>query len=563
MLPRTVKSTDLLAGLAIAAVEIPTALAYAELAGFPPVVGLYASILPLVAYALFGSSPQLIVGPDAATCALVAASLAPVAMGNSLRHLELSITLSVVVGSLCVVGGLLRLGGLANFLSRPILVGFLNGMGLVIISGQLGKLFGLHVRTDTGFFLRIADFVSKIGQTHFPTLIVGVLTLVLIYLVGRVAPRVPGPLVGVCGGIAMMVLLDSEKWPVARMGAVPAGFSLPHFHRGFFSDAAQIIPDAVGIALISFCSSMITAKSFAVRNGYEVQADREFIALGIANIASGLSSGFPIAGADSRTAINDLTGGRSQASGLTAATIMALVLVGCTAPLAYIPNASLGAVLVLAGVSLFDFQTLRRIWGISRAEFVLSAVATLGVATIGVLPGIALAIALSVALLLVRASSPHDAILGQVPGVDGFTDISEYDGAQTIPGVLIYRFDAALLFFNADYFKQRVRRAVARSAQPVRLFIFDMEAISVIDITGLDALEEVRSELASKGMSFVVARAKAELREHLVRAGSWDRIGAKNFHPSVRSAVQFALKNEPELRTFRQDTLPSPRRPTG
>ena len=541
MLPRTIKSTDLLAGLAIAAVEIPTALAYAELAGFPPVVGLYASILPLVAYALFGSSPQLIVGPDAATCALVAASLAPMAIGNPLRHLELSITLSVVVGSLCVVGGLLRLGGLANFLSRPILVGFLNGMGLVIISGQLGKLFGLHLRTDTGFFLRIADFVSKIGQTHFPTLTVGILTLVLIYLVGRVAPRVPGPLVGVCGGIAMMVLLDSEKWPVARMGAVPAGFSLPHFHSGFFSDAAQILPDAVGIALLSFCSSMITAKSFAVRNGYEVEADREFIALGIANIASGLSSGFPIAGADSRTAINDLTGGRSQASGLTAAVVMAVVLVACTAPLAYIPNASLGAVLVLAGFSLFDFETLGKIWGISRAEFVLSAVATLGVATIGVLPGIALAIALSVALLLVRASSPHDAILGQVPGVDGFTDISEYVGAETIPGVLIYRFDAALLFFNADYFKQRVRRAVARSAQPVRLFIFDMEAISVIDITGLEALEEVRSELASKGTSFIVARAKAELREHLVRAGSWDRIGAGNFHPSVRSAVQFAL----------------------
>jgi high affinity sulfate transporter 1 len=539
--PRTIKSTDLLAGLAIAAVAIPTALAYAELAGFPPVVGLYASILPLVAYALFGSSPQLIVGPDAATCALVAASIAPMATGNPLRHLELSITLSVVVGSLCVVGGMLRLGGLANFLSRPILVGFLNGMGLVIISGQLGKLFGLHLRTDTGFFLRIADFVSKIGQTHFPTLIVGILTLVLIYLVGRLAPRVPGPLVGVCGGIAMMVLLDSEKWPVARMGAVPAGFSLPHFHLGFFSAAAQILPDAVGIALLSFCSSMITAKSFAVRNGYEVQADREFIALGIANIASGLSSGFPIAGADSRTAINDLTGGRSQASGLTAAIVMALVLVACTAPLAYIPNASLGAVLVLAGFSLFDFQTLRKIWNISRAEFVLSAVATLGVATIGVLPGIALAIALSVALLLVRASSPHDAILGQVPGVDGFTDISEYAGAQTIPGVLIYRFDAALLFFNADYFKRRVRQALAKSAQPVRLFIFDMEAISVIDITGLEALEEVRSELASKRTSFVVARAKAELREHLVRAGSWERIGAENFYPSVRSAVQFAL----------------------
>jgi len=274
------KSTDLLAGVAIAAVEIPVALAYAELAGFPPVVGLYASILPLVAYAILGSSPQLIVGPDAATCALVAASLAPLSAGNPLRHVELSITLSLVVGSLCVIGGMLRLGGLANFLSRPILVGFLNGMGLVIISGQLGKLCGIPVRTDTGFFLRIADFVSKIGQTHFPTLMVGTLTLVLIYLVGRLAPRVPGPLVGVCGGIAMMALLDAEKWPVSRMGAVPAGFPLPHLRPDFFSDAARLLPDAVGIALICFCSSMITAKSFAVRNRYEVQADREFMALG-------------------------------------------------------------------------------------------------------------------------------------------------------------------------------------------------------------------------------------------------------------------------------------------
>jgi len=227
-------------------------------------------------------------------------------------------------------------------------------------------------------------------------------------------------------------------------------------------------------------------------------------------------------------------------SGLTAAVVMALVLALFTAPLAYIPNASLGAVLVLAGVSLFDFRALRRIWNLSRAEFVLSAVATLGVATIGVLPGIALAIALSVTFLLVRASNPYDAILGQVPGVDGFTDITEYAGAQTIPGVLIYRFDAALLFFNADHFKQRVRQTVAKSGQPLHLFIFDMEAINVIDITGLEALEEVRSELAGNGIAFAVARARGELREYLVRAGSLQRIGAANFYPSIRSAVQFA-----------------------
>jgi high affinity sulfate transporter 1 len=534
------KSSEFLAGLAIAAVEIPTALAYAGLAGFPPVIGLYSSILPLIAYAMFGSSRQLVVGPDAATCAIVAAAL-PMAAGDPGRHLSLSITLCLVVGILCVAGGLLRLGAVANLLSRPVLVGFLNGMALTIVSGQLGKVCGLSVRTDTGFFLRIADFLSKLGQTHLPTLIVAILTLLLIYLVGKLAPRVPAPLVGVCGGIAMMMLLDAEKWEVARLGAVPAGFVWPRLTASFFPDALGLVPDAAGIALICFCSSMITAKSFAVRNGYDVDANREFIALGIANVASGLSSGFVIAGADSRTAINDLSGGRTQFSGVLAAIVMALVLILFTAPLAYIPNASLGAVLLLAGASLFDFQNLKRIWSISRVEFALSVLATLGVATVGVLPGIALTVALSLLLLLSRASHPYDTILGQIPGQDGLTDISEDSQAQTISGLVVYRFDAALLFFNADYFKSRVRAVTAQTRQPLRFFIFDMESVNAIDITGLDALEDTRSELTSRGVAFGVARVKVEVRDAMVRSGCWARVGASNFHPSVRSAVQAAL----------------------
>jgi high affinity sulfate transporter 1 len=537
----SLRSTDLLAGVAVAAVGIPTGLAYAELAGFPPVVGLYASILPLIAYAIVGSSPQLIVGPDAATCALVAAALEPLASGNPQRYLDLSITLSILVGAFCVAGGLLRLGVIANFLSRPVLVGFLNGMALTIVSGQLGKLCGFAVRTDTGFFLRIADFIWKLPQTHFPTLIVGIVTLVLISVMGRLVPRLPSPLVGVCGGIAMMTLLDSEKWAVPTLGVVPAGFLRPHLPAYFLSDSLRLLPDAAGIALICFCSSMVTAKSFAVRNKYEVAADREFIALGLANVVSGLSNGFAIAGADSRTATNDIAGGRSQMSGLTAALVMALVLTACTGPLSYIPTASLGAVLVLAGASLFDFQTVWKIRDISRSEFALSLIATLGVATIGVLPGIALSVMLSLVLLIRRASSPYDAILGQVPGVDGFTDISEYPNALTISGLLVYRFDAALLFFNADYFKKRVRDVVTLSEHPLRLFVFDMEAINVIDMAGLDAIEEIRSDLAAKGIAFTVARAKNEIRDKLIRSGLWERIGATNFYPSVRSAVQSGL----------------------
>ncbi len=544
MLRRTsLRSTDLLAGVAVAAVEIPTALAYAELAGFPPVVGLYASILPLIPYAIVGSSPQLIVGPDAATCALVAAALEPLANGNPHHYLDLSITLSILVGALCIVGGLLRLGAISNFLSRPVLVGFLNGMALTIVSGQLGKLCGFAVRTDTGFFLRITDFVSKLPRTHFPTLIVGTFTLVLIYLMGKLIPRLPSALVGVCGGIAMMALLDLEKWAVTTLGAVPAGFLWPHLPASFISDAVQLLPDAAGIVLICFCGSMVTAKSFAVKNGYEVAADREFIALGLANITSGLSSGFAIAGTDSRTAINDITGGRSQVSGLAAALVMGLVLTFFTGPLAYIPTASLGAVLVLAGASLFDFESVWKIRDISRSEFALSLIATLGVATIGVLPGIAITVILSLILLIRRASSPYDAILGQVPGVDGFTDISEYPDAQTIPGLLVYRFDAALLFFNADYFKKRVREVIALSVHSLHLFVFDMEAINVIDMTGLEALEEIRSELATKGIALSVARAKIQIREKLSRSGFEERFGVANFHPSVRSAVQSGLNS--------------------
>jgi high affinity sulfate transporter 1 len=537
----SIKSTDLLAGVAVAAVEIPTALAYAELAGFAPVVGLYASILPLIPYAIVGTSPQLIIGPDAATCAMVAAALEPLANGNPAHYLDLSITLSILVGTLCIIGGLLRLGAVANFLSRPVLVGFLNGMALTIISGQLGKLFGFAVRSDKGFFLRIADFVSKLPQTHFPAVIVGTVTLVLIYVMGKVAPRLPSALVGVCGGIAMMTVLDSQKWAVTTLGNVPAGFLWPHLPATFISDAVHLLPDAAGVALICFCGSMASAKSFAVKNGYEIAADSELIALGLSNVTSGLSSGFPIAGTDSRTAINDLTGGRSQVSGLSAALVMGLILTFFTGPLAYVPTASLGAVLVLAGASLFDFQSVWKMRDISRSEFALSLIATLGVATVGVLPGIAFTVLLSLILLIRRASVPYDAILGEVPGVDGFSDISEHPDAQTIQGLLIYRFDAALLFFNADYFKKRVREVVASSDRSLHLFVFDMEAINVIDMTGLDALEEIRSELAAKGIAFTVARAKVGVREKLSRAGYWDRIGATNFYPSVRSAVQSGL----------------------
>ena len=539
-----VHRTDLFAGVAIAAINIPTAVAYAELAGFPPVVGLYASILPLIAYACLGSSRQLVVGPDAAICMMVAAALGPIAVGGSSRYLDLSITLSIMVGVVCLAAGILRLGAIADFLSRPILVGFLNGIGLTIVSSQLGKLCGFVVRTDTGFFLRMIDFGSKLGETRLPTLFVGIVTLLLMLLTKRYAPRVPGPLVGVSSGAAMMLLLNPVHWRLSTLGSMPAGLPWPHLPSVSWTDVSLMLPDAGSIALVCFCSSMLTAKIFAVRNGYELSANRELIAIGIANFASALSQGFVIAGADSRTAINEQAGGRTQASGIAAAIIMAIFLALGARSLEYVPTASIGAILVLAGVALFDIQALRTIFRISRSEFALSLLATLGVATVGVLPGVALAVILSLLLLLRRASSPYDAVLGQAPGLDGFTDVSESAEAQTVPGVLIYRFDAALLFFNADYLKRRVRKAVKQSESMPSHFIFDMEAINSIDVTGLEALEELRSEFKHKGINFVIARAKRIVSGRLVRAGFSERLGADHFYPSIRSAVQGCLRKQ-------------------
>ena len=534
-------SSDVLAGIAVAAIEIPTALAYAQLAGFSPVVGLYASILPLVGYALVGSSRQLIVGPDAATCAIVAATLIDLAGGNNDRYLDLSITLSFAVGFICILGGILRLGSLANLLSRPILVGFLNGISLTIVTSQLGKICGISVRTDTGLFLRLGDFVARVPDTHIPTLLVGVATLLVIVIAGKIWPRIPGALVGVLVGIFLMKALNLSVWAVPTVGSIPSGIPLPHFPKSFWADAVRLLPDATGIALICFCSSMPTVKSFALRRGYQIDVNRELVALGVANLASGLSNGFAVAGADSRTAVNDQAGGRSKASGLVAATTMTALLIFGTGPLELIPKPSLGAILILAGAALFEVRAVREMFYVNRSEFALSVFATLGVATIGVLAGIVLAVVLSIVMLLLRAANPSDAVLGRVSGVDGYADTNEFPDAETIPGILIYRFDAALVFFNAEYFKRRVRETIARTDPVPRHFVFDMEAINGIDVTGIESLEEIRSELASKDIAFSVVRAKVGVRERISRAGVAGRIGEERFYQSVRSAVQACI----------------------
>lgn len=528
--------SDLLAGISVTAVAVPTAMAYAELAGFPAVIGLYSSILPLVAYACFGSSRQLIVGPDAATCTIVAAALVPVAAGDPGRYLALSMALSIIVGLMCIVAGMLRLGFVGDFLSRPILTGFMNGVALMIISKQLGSLCGFELIKDTGFFLRIANFLARLGETHGPTLIVGAVTLGLIMSVERFAPRFPTPLVGVVGGILIAAIFDLERSAVSLVGTVPGGYPVPALPDVSVGDVEALSLKALAIMIVSFCSAIATAKSFATRNGYEVDTNRELIALGAANIASGISQGFAVSGADSRTAISDVAGGKTQMTGVFAAILITLVLLFLARPLSLIPRSSLAAVLIAAGASLFDFAALRQLYRASRGEFWIATAATLGVITIGVVAGIAIAILLAVVTLLWQVSRPHDAIMGVIPGTEDYHDLAEQPEAQAVPGVLIYRFDASLLFFNAEYLKQRVRLALAAATIKPHSFLFDAEAMSVIDITGAYALEEIRAEVERRDIRFAMARAKTAFRQRL---DGFEVFGAaaERFYPSIRSAV--------------------------
>jgi len=505
---------DLGAGLSVAAIALPVGIAYADLAGVPTVIGIYSAIFPLLAYALFGSSHQLMTGPDAATCIIVAAILGPLAGGDPERYLALMVTLTLITGVMFILAGWSRLGFISNFLSRPILTGYLNGVALLIIAGQFQKLFGYSGEAEE-FFPKLVEFIDKLDQSHLPTLVLGLSLLAVLIALYRLAPKLPAALIAIVIGITAVTVLGLDQNGIAVLGNVPAG--LPSLHIPVFEVRVfmALFDDAAAIALVSFTSGILTAKSFAQRNRYEIDANQELIAYGACNIASGLVQGFPVTGASSRTAVNDSVGGKTQLVGIIAAVSMLLILFFLTGPLAYVPTAALSAVIIVAAAGLFDFKELRALYGISHREFLLSIGTTLGVLILGVLPGVLLAVALSILWLLKVMSLPQEGMLGRVKGVDGYHDIKEFPEATTIPGLILYRFDANLVFFNADYFINRVRTAVASAKTPVEWFIIDVSSINLIDITALQKVDELREELLTQGIVLAEARAKpASLKKY-------------------------------------------------
>ncbi|RPI46944.1 MAG: SulP family inorganic anion transporter [Betaproteobacteria bacterium] len=528
---------DVVAGLSVAAVALPVGVAYAELTGLNPVIGLYASILPLVAYALFGTSRQLIVGPDAATCALLATAIVPLASGDPALHQSLAVTLTFLTGVFCVLASFLKLGGLADFLSRPILVGFLNGVALSILLGQLGKMFGFPM--EAGRILpRLIEFASKLHLTHWPTLAVALGTFGSLALASRLVPKLPAPLVAMAAVIVVSAVLNLPEHGVAVVGSVPAGLPSIHWPTLPLDLLPTLLANALGISLIAFSSMMVTARAFAVKNRYEVDADREIAALGAANLASALSQGFAVSGADSRTAINDAAGGRTRAAGLVAACAITLVLMFLTAPLAHLPIAALGAVLVAAAATLVDIQTLRSLFRIQRSEFLLSILVTLGVAAFGAINAILFAVVLALLRFVRHVSRPKIEELGTTAALPGFHARSRHPEAQAPKGIVLFRFNAPLVFFNAPHFRRSVLAAADAAGPDLRWFVIDMLPMTEMDATGVLTAAEVFDLLRERGVTVALAGRSTTVRDEVKRWGQDPDKLKVRLYPTLRKALR-------------------------
>jgi SulP family sulfate permease len=521
----------------VAAYLVPQCLAYGELAGVPPIHGLWAILPPLLLYALIGSSPQLSVGPESTTAVLTAATIAPLAAGDGLAATELSSLLALLVGLVCFVGAWARLGFLADLLSKPILVGYMAGVALIMIAGQIGKICGMALESES-LPGQLLELLQNPGSIHAPTLLLALGVLAFLLLVQRRHPQAPGPLLAVLLAVALVSLGKLDQRGVAVVGAIPTG--LPHLAlptRASAETLKYLVSAAVGIALVGYSDNVLTARSFADRGGYRIDANQELLALGAVNVGNGLMQGFPVSSSGSRTAIGDALGSRSQLFSLVAFVVVLAVLLVLRPLLALFPTAALGAIVIYAALRLIDIGEFRRMRRFKRSELRLALITTAGVLFTDILTGVGLAVALSVIDLFARLMRPNDAVMGAVPNLAGLHDVRDWEGATTIPGLLIYRYDAPLCFANAENFRSRALAAIEAEATPVQWFVLNAEAIVEIDITAADGMLELQRILAARGIVFALARVKQDLYQQLVRAGLVERIGAQWFFPTLPTAV--------------------------
>jgi sulfate permease, SulP family len=534
---------DLLAGLTVAALALPAAMAYAELAGLSPVAGLYALVLPTVAYTLSGSSRQLIVGPEGSIAALVATALVPLAADDPGRYASLAALLALLVGACFLVARVIRLGWVADYFSRAVLIGYLHGVAVVLIIGQLAKLLGLDIDARNPL-AQLAEVVRELPGLHGTTVVVGVLCLASLLLLRWRLPKLPGALLVVAAAIAASAALGLASQGVATVGEIPSGLPGLALPTAPLGDLLALVPAALGIFFVSFSDEILTARSFAGQHGQHVSADSELTAMGAASLAAGITQGFPIGASGSRTAVNDQMGARTQLSGLLGAGAIALVLLFLTEPMQYLPKAALGAVIVAAAIGLVDRGAWRGLARTSQVEVAIAAVTMAGVVAVGVLEALLVAVALSIVDVARRSATPHDAVLGWVERLGRYADVRLHPRAQVTPGVLVYRLDDRLFFANASYVKGRVREALHGAPAPVRWFVFDAEALTHVDATGVAALTSLVGSLQEEGITFVLARLKDPMRQALQGAGVLDLVGEPHVYPTVRAAVAAAAVGE-------------------
>jgi high affinity sulfate transporter 1 len=527
---------DLVAGLVLCALLVPQGMAYAELAGLPAITGLYTTVVCLAAYALFGPSPYLVLGPDSSLGPMIAAVILPLAAGDVEYSIALAGMLALMVGVICVGAGLARLGFVSDLLSTPVRVGYLAGLAITIFVSQLPKLFGYSVEGGN-LVADIRDFLTNLDQTNIWALGVGLLTLVIILGFKRWAPRAPGILFAVIGAIAVTVLLDLAAKGVDTVGVLPQGFPKPSFPLVDVSDLAPLAAAAFGITLVAIGDTISTSAGFAARRGYEVDSDQELVGIGSANLLAGLFQGFAISTSGSRTAVAEQSGAKTQLTGIVAAAAVLAMLLFVPGLVKNLPQPALAAIVIVAAISLFDGPALRHLWNVRRSEFVLAVICILGVGLVGVLEGIVIAVGVAIFQIFAAAWRPHSAVLGKPENVSGYHDLERYPGAQQTDGLLMIRWDAPLIFANANLFRNFVREQVA-GAEPTPFWVLvAAEPITDVDTTAADMLVDLDEELNAAGIHLILAELKDPVRDKIERYGLYDTIDRRHFYPTIEVAV--------------------------
>jgi SulP family sulfate permease len=530
--------TELIVAVTVVAVLVPSAMAYGDLAGVTPVAGLYVALAAMVMYALFGSSKQVIMGPEATAAIMTAAAVAPLAGGDAARYAALAALLALLVGVVALLARVAKLGFITDLLSKPVLVGYIFGATLIVIGSQLGKMFGITLESDK-FFQQVIELISRLDETHLLTFAIGAVSMVVLLIVRRVNRKLPGPLIVVVVAIIASVLLDWEAQGVKVVGPVPAGLpqvTIPAFTA---SDVLALLPAALALMILIYADEILTSRVFASKHGQKVDANQEFIGIGAANIAAGFLTGFPAALSASRTTVNDQMGGKTQWVGLIAAALVVIFLLFLTPLLAPLPTATLGAIIIVASLGLIDIAAFRFLRQVRPAEFWLAIITAFGVLCVGVLAGILVAVVLSLIMLLYRMARPHDALLDDVDAAGGtvYRGVADKATVTTEPGLIVYRFDAPLVFANAAFFTERLEALIANASPGLKCVILDAEPISDFDSTAAEALETLDADLERVGADLWLARANAPLRQLLTSTGLTTRLGAEHIYPSVRAAV--------------------------